>query len=151
MTHSRIWIMGKYDLCVNLNYGWIWFMFKSKLWVGGTHTNKDTHRHINTMTTPGLGAGPSENAVYGKHWISWPVLLVTPIPNQKEREEKKWHVSGAELEKANSINSAEFNIFLDFTPNLLIFPPNLNPWTCKIEITLNVIFIVCKQCKICKY
>ena len=24
------------------------------------HTDRQTHRHINTMTQPGLGAGPSE-------------------------------------------------------------------------------------------
>ena len=37
-------------------------MFKSELLEGGhTHTNRQTDRHINTMTKPGLGAGPSEN------------------------------------------------------------------------------------------
>ena len=30
------------------------------------HTHKQTHRHINTMTRPGLRAGPSENTVWGK-------------------------------------------------------------------------------------
>ena len=54
-------------------------MFKSQLWVniidvyilimdegwGDTHTqiHKQTHRHNNTMTRPGLGAGPSENRI----------------------------------------------------------------------------------------
>ena len=36
------------------------------LWVGGqTQTQTDTHTdtHINTMTQPGLRAGPSENEV----------------------------------------------------------------------------------------
>ena len=37
--------MPEYDLCVNLNYG---------LGAGGTHTNRKTERHINTMTRPGL-------------------------------------------------------------------------------------------------
>ena len=48
-----------YELCVKINYGW-----------GGqtnTHTdrqtNKHTYTHINTMTRPGLGAGPSENII----------------------------------------------------------------------------------------
>ena len=57
--------MGEYDLCVNLYYGWIWFMYKSELWVGGGYTHKHTSMHthtpINTMTMPDLGAGPSEN------------------------------------------------------------------------------------------
>ena len=33
-----------------MNYGW-----------GDKHTDTQTHRHINTMTWPGLGAGSSEN------------------------------------------------------------------------------------------
>ena len=45
--------MFKYELWVNMNYGW-----------GDKQTNKhtDTHTegHINTMTGPGQGAGPSE-------------------------------------------------------------------------------------------
>ena len=40
--------MGEYDLCVNMINGW-----------GGT--GKQTDRHINTMSRPGLEAGPSEN------------------------------------------------------------------------------------------
>ena len=36
-------------------------MSKSELWFrGDKHADKQTHRHINTMTRPGLGAGPSE-------------------------------------------------------------------------------------------
>ena len=30
-------------------------------------------------------------------------------------------------EKTNSMNSVEFNFLNDFPPNLLIFPPNLDP------------------------
>ena len=30
---------------------------------GDKHTHKQTDKHINTMTRPGLGAGPSENEV----------------------------------------------------------------------------------------
>ena len=41
----------------------------------------------------------------------------------------------SDLEKMNSINSVEFNFFLDFPANLLIFPPNWDPWMCKLEIT----------------
>ena len=41
----------------------------------------------------------------------------------------------AGLEKTNSMNSVEFNFFLDFLPNLLTFSPNLDPWTCKLKIT----------------
>ena len=50
-------LLGEYDLCVNMSYGWIWIK-------GGgtdTNTNTQTHRHMNTMTRPGLRAGPSEN------------------------------------------------------------------------------------------
>ena len=35
-----------------------------ELWGWGQthmHAHRQTHRHINTMTRPGLGAGPSEN------------------------------------------------------------------------------------------
>ena len=64
--------MGEYDLCVNLNYGWRWFMCKFELWVRGEkhadrQTNTHTHTHINTMTRPGLGAGSSKNTAYGTH------------------------------------------------------------------------------------
>ena len=54
-------------LLLNMIYGWIWIMGEYELWLGGqTHkqTNKKnlhTDRHINAMTRPGLGAGPSEN------------------------------------------------------------------------------------------
>ena len=40
-----IFILGEYDLFVNSNYGWIWFMSKSELWVRGqrqTDTQTDT-------------------------------------------------------------------------------------------------------------
>ena len=83
ISYVLIWIMGEYDLCVNRNYGWIWFMSKSGLWVnmiyvliwfmgefdlclnlnygwGETDRQTHTHLHINTMTWLGLGAGPSE-------------------------------------------------------------------------------------------
>ena len=33
---------------------------------------------------------------------------------------------GGRLGKTNSMNFMEFNIFKDFPPNLLIFPPNLD-------------------------
>ena len=45
-------------------------MGEYELWVGGqtnTQTDRQTDRHINTMTRPGLGAGPSENPAYGQH------------------------------------------------------------------------------------
>ena len=39
-------------------------MCKYELWVnldgGGGQTDRQTHRHLNTMTQPGLEAGPSE-------------------------------------------------------------------------------------------
>ena len=41
----------------------------------------------------------------------------------------------ARLGKINSMNSAEFNFLKDFPPNLSIIPPNLDSWTCKLEIT----------------
>ena len=38
-------------------------MGKSELWMGGghRHRHRQTDKHINTMTWPGLKAGPSEN------------------------------------------------------------------------------------------
>ena len=43
-------------------------MFKYEIWVNmnyegrtDTHADKHTDKHINTITRPGLGAGPSEN------------------------------------------------------------------------------------------
>ena len=44
-------------------------MGEYELWVGGqtntqTDRQKKTHKHIDTMTRPGLGAGPSENPAY---------------------------------------------------------------------------------------
>ena len=37
----------------------LWVTFE--LWVkGDKHTNRHTHTHINTITRPGLRAGPSE-------------------------------------------------------------------------------------------
>ena len=63
MNNLWIWIMGEYDLCVNLSYGWIWIM---GWWGGREHTDiqteTQTDTHINTMTRPGWGAGPSEKA-----------------------------------------------------------------------------------------
>ena len=54
--------MGEFDFCVNLNYGWIWNIGEH---TGDRHANRQTdrhtHRNINTITWPGLGAGPSEN------------------------------------------------------------------------------------------
>ena len=39
------------------------FMSKSELWVKrDRQTDKHAHRHIDTMTRPGLGAGPSEKS-----------------------------------------------------------------------------------------
>ena len=87
MIYVYIWNMGEYDLCVYLKYGWIWFMCKSDLgvnmiygwdlcvnmnyeWIkkklGGTDTQlcRHTDKHINTITWPGLGAGPSENILF---------------------------------------------------------------------------------------
>ena len=29
-----------------------------------SHTSMQTHRHINNMTQPGLGSGPSEKGMY---------------------------------------------------------------------------------------
>ena len=61
--------MIEYDSCLNLNYGCILFMCKSELWVLGTnrHTDKQTDIHINTMTRPGLGAGPSEYVIHSMY------------------------------------------------------------------------------------
>ena len=88
MSNGWIWFMCKYEVCVNVNYWcvlirgedglwvnmkyvWIWLMCKYEIWwiwiMGkydygvGRHTDRQTHRHINTMTRPGLGAGQSEN------------------------------------------------------------------------------------------
>ena len=36
------------------------------------------------------------------------------------------------------MNSAVLNFFKDFLPNLSIFLPNLDPSTCKLEITSNI-------------
>ena len=41
----------------------------------------------------------------------------------------------ADLEKTNSMNSVEFNFLKDFPPNVKIFPPNLDSWMCKLELT----------------
>ena len=48
MDELELWVrfMCNYDVWVNKNYEW-------------GHT--DRHTHINTMTWPGVGAGPSEN------------------------------------------------------------------------------------------
>ena len=45
--------MFAYELWVNMN---IWGQTDRH-----TQTDRQTHRHIITMTRPGLGAGPSEN------------------------------------------------------------------------------------------
>ena len=55
------------------------------------------------------------------------------------RESTSWLIALAflmtDLEKTNSMNSAEFNFLKDFPPNLYFFPPNLAHWTCKLENT----------------
>ena len=43
--------MCKYELCVDMN---------DRLHTH-THTNQQTHKHINTITRPDVGAMPSEN------------------------------------------------------------------------------------------
>ena len=80
MCKSELWMkiilfMFKSELWVNTR----WFMFKSELWVRGdrgTDKHARTHTHINTMTRPGLGAWPSENALlFGIFQFTWPYLL----------------------------------------------------------------------------
>ena len=41
----------------------------------------------------------------------------------------------------NSMISVEFNYFFDFPPNLTIFPPYLDLWTCKLEITSKMSYL----------
>ena len=52
MGEPELWVrfMCKYELWVNMNYGW-----------GDRQSHTETHpdTHINTMTQPGLGAGPT--------------------------------------------------------------------------------------------
>ena len=56
--YGWIWMMGKYDLCININFGWIWFMCKYELVVNNnygwgdrqTQTHRQKDRHINAMT-----------------------------------------------------------------------------------------------------
>ena len=43
----------------------------------------------------------------------------------------------ADLEKTIFMNS-DFNFFNDFPPSLSNFLPNLDPWTCKLEITSKI-------------
>ena len=79
--------MGAYEL-------WVRFMCEYELWVktnygGGTdtRTHKQTERHINTMTQPGLGAGRSENqetprnpAISSHVWPFQPFPAIPAIP-----------------------------------------------------------------------
>ena len=75
MVDFELWLTSEswlnFDLWVTfelwLNFE-LWLTFE--LWVGGgtsTQANTQTHRHINTMTRPGLGAGPSENMLTVDH------------------------------------------------------------------------------------
>ena len=60
--------MREYELWVNMNYWW-----------GGqtnTRTHTQTHRHINTMTGPGLGAWPSESHANGANIGLTPQILI---------------------------------------------------------------------------
>ena len=65
------------------NYGWLlnyeWLLNYG--WVGGQahrHTDRHTHRHINTMTRPGQRAGPSEkfthNSKVHRQFKSSPII-----------------------------------------------------------------------------
>ena len=79
--------MCKYELWVDVNYR-----------RGDTHTNKQTHKRINTITRPDIGAGPSENyvmggnAAYGRHQCQQPQtlldLLVPIIPLGRHGRER---------------------------------------------------------------
>ena len=87
MNYGWIWFMCKYESWVNLNHGWIWYMCKCELWVnmnygwGDRQSNTQTDRHISTITRPGLGAGPSENSRgLTTLWpASWSRLAITQI------------------------------------------------------------------------
>ena len=65
MTHE-LWVTFKLWVTLEL---WLtlesWVAFELEvtfqLWMRGGQTHKHTHRHINTMTGPGLRAGQSEN------------------------------------------------------------------------------------------
>ena len=49
----------------------LWFTFDYGWGDRQTDTNRQTHRHINTVTRPGLTAGPSENKSHtGDHSTS---------------------------------------------------------------------------------
>ena len=96
---GEFWIIG--DFCImddfyildSLNYGWLlnyWWLLNygwllNYRWIlnymGGKHTDKRTHRHtntnINTMTRPGLGAGPSEISTYGR-----PLIFLRCVDNR---------------------------------------------------------------------
>ena len=65
----NFWIMGDFWILGDFwIMGDLWIMVDFPITGGeSTQTNKQTHRHINTMTPPGPGAGPSKNDKNTKH------------------------------------------------------------------------------------
>ena len=57
--------------------------------VGDRQTDKQTQIHMNSMTWPGLGAGPSENSAYGIQRNCWLVRCVALIPSKSEKFKRK--------------------------------------------------------------
>ena len=63
-----------------------------------------------------------------------------------------WSSMSSDLEKTNSMNSAEFNFFVRFSAKLEDFSAKFGFLDVQVRNNFqNVIFIACKWCKICKY
>ena len=71
---------------------------------------------------------PSPTLQYCHYSVHYPGHCTTVTIMFTELHSQTW-------KKQNSMNSAEFNCFLDFLPNLRIVPPNLDPWTWELERT----------------
>ena len=101
------WIMGEV-----LNYGWLWITG------GGTDRQADIQTLINTMTCPGLGAGPSENGfrvLQFQRYNLWPDVSSQPGSRSQPMEQTHTHTNRHRDKIGDSVKT---NISLCTTPSL---------------------------------